>query len=161
MCSDFLTSRDLIRSRKKHCLSSSISLHGCMFSSKLIRDVKRKRNREKEKRDNQYMSMSTCCHRERSNQTNTNHLLCCRPYRCFLGYSVRFFFFSCISHVRPSAIYCCYDDVAIYMHSLSFFFSFQSSLPSSSNNAYTHNTLFPFTSTSSFSLSLFFSSLAI
>jgi hypothetical protein len=101
------------------------------------------------------MSMSVCCHRERSNQTNIHHILCCRPHRCFLGYSVRFFF-SLAPATSVRLLYCCYDDDAMYAHSRSFFFSFQSSLPSSSNNAYTYNIHFPFASTSSFSLSLFF-----
>lgn len=91
------------------------------------------------------MSMSICCHRERSNQTNTNHGLRCRPYRCFLGYIVCVFSslsLSHISHVCVRRLYCCYDEDAMYTHRLSIFFSFQSSLPSSSsNNAYIQHTL--------------------
>ncbi len=54
-------------------------------------------------------------------------------------------------------LYCCYDDHAIYTYSLSFFFRF-SRRRCRPRRLTTHiyNTLFPFTSTSSFSFSLFF-----
>ncbi len=57
-------------------------------------------------------------------------------------------------------LYCCYDDHAIYTYSLSFFFRF-SRRRCRPRRLTTHiyNTLFPFTSTSSFSFSLFFSRL--
>ncbi len=102
------------------------------------------------------MSMSACCYRERSNQTNTNHVYCVAG-RIYVS-SVTLCVFSSLAFATSvRLLYCCYDDDAIYICIVSeFFFSFQSSLPSSSNNAHTHNTLFPFISTSSFSFSLFF-----
>lgn len=49
MCSDFLTSRDLIRSRKKPVCHHSFSYIKVRSVANFIGDLKRKRNQEKER----------------------------------------------------------------------------------------------------------------
>jgi hypothetical protein len=112
--------------------------------------------KERERETSNICRCLFCCHRERSNQTNTNHVLYVAVRIDVSSVTLCVFFSSFVLATSVRLLYCCYDDDAIYTHSLSHFFFRFSRRCRRRLTTHIHNTLFSFTSTSSFSFSLFF-----
>ncbi len=106
---------------KRFYLSSCTFFHSCAcvrvrsLASLLV--IRKEREIER-KRNNQYMSMSICCHRERSNQTNTNHVLCVAVHIDVSSVTL-YVFSSLVLATSVRLLYCCYDDIYAVSH---FFF---------------------------------------
>ncbi len=100
-----------------HCTLPYIDV--CSVASFLVMRKERKIERKK---DNQYMSMSICRYRERSNQTKQTQIMYCVAVRIDVSSVTLCVFSSLTLATSVRLLYCCYDDNAIYMYSLSFFF---------------------------------------
>ena len=160
MWSDFLSSIDLICSRR----TNSVSHHRlpfmdmCSVASFFFDDVKQKKRQKSRERESANLHRCIYLLLSWAQQPNKHKLCIVLPAISMFPRLL------CVSSSLTSGTSDVFYSVATlmlrYMRivSLAFFFlSFQSSLPSSSNNAYTQRTLFHSHPLHLFSFSLFFS----